>query len=358
MGPVEHRRREQCAQRQPHELHPPSEVAQRTLTERRERQRDHGPRQRRAHDEEHERRHGEAGEQPADAREPEQPHGQLVRGERSRAQPSDAPRDRAGVRGWSGPHHRAARAPVAGGQVPGCLGVGAEAHAHRDGRGHEDERRPRFQRRHGAAEARPVRHAVRGQHREGDPAGVVDAHAGRDPYHRDAHLPPRPRLAGLPAQQRERQGEQDGHQPAQHVELCVQVDDHVAGVAAPVEQLVDGRERLHGPLERADRERTAPGQDERCHRAGRPPHRAGDEPEQHPEAREHRDPGAHDQERVQRRGRLGLLGRQPTGHHQVALAEAEVQRRRVEGERAPEQEPEAAVDQLPGGAVPPSSGRR
>jgi len=50
----------------------------------------------------------------------------------------------------------------------------------------------------------------------------------------------------------------------------VQVHDHRAGVAALVEQIVDCRECLDGPLQRPDEESRAAGEDEssrRCPRA-------------------------------------------------------------------------------------------
>ena len=79
-------------------------------------------------------------------------------------------------------------------------------------------------------------------------------------------------------------------QPAQHVQLRMQVDDHGAGVASSVQQVVHGRERLDRPLERADGESRAACEHE-C-RAGRgAPRGARDEPEQEPERGEHRDPG-------------------------------------------------------------------
>jgi len=92
---------------------------------------------------------------------------------------------------------------------------------------------------------------------EGDAGRVVDAHPRRDAQERRPH-PPRREL-----EQSADGPDEQHHQPAEHVQLRVQVDDQVAGVPAAVEQLVHGRQRLDRPLERPDGEGGAPDVDER-----------------------------------------------------------------------------------------------
>ena len=112
----------------------------------------------------------------------------------------------------------------------------------------------------------------------------------------------------------------------------MEVDDDVAGLPAAVEQLVHRRDRLHRPLERPDRERGAAREDERPHRATAPPHRADDDGQQEPERSEHRDPGAHDQERMERRRLLRLRRRHPLRDDEAPFVEAKIERRAVERE--------------------------
>ena len=57
--------------------------------------------------------------------------------------------------------------------------------------------------------------------------------------------------------------------PAEHVQLGVQVDDHVPCVAAAIEQLVDGGKRLDRSLERSHGERRATGEHEGANRSPR-----------------------------------------------------------------------------------------
>ena len=144
--------------------------------------------------------------------------------------------------------------------------------------------------------------------------------------------------------ERERCAHQEDHQAAEHVQLGVQVDDHVPGVPAAVEELVDGGKGLDRSLERAD----APTQYSRAStkaRTGVPgmTKRTDKRREQEPERREHRDARSHDQEGVKPRCLFGLLGRQPVTHHEPPLVEAEVERNAVERERPAEQGPEAQV---------------
>ena len=123
----------------------------------------------------------------------------------------------------------------------------------------------------------------------------------------------------------------------------MQVDDHIAGLTASLEQFVDGRERLHRSLQRPERERGAAGEHERPQGAARAPNRPDDHCEQQPEGREHRDPGAHDQERVQRCRLFRLLRCQAPVDDESTLVEAQVERHCIESERAAEQCVEAAV---------------
>ena len=135
--------------------------------------------------------------------------------------------------------------------------------------------------------------------------------------------------------------------PAEHVQLGVEVDDHVSGVTPAIEELVDGGEGLHRALERSHGQRCAAGEHEGSNRSARMAKRAHERHEQEPEGRHHRDARAHDQERVEPRGLLGLLGRQAVAYHQPPLVEAEVERDSVERERTAEQRPEAEVRDTP-----------
>ena len=99
----------------------------------------------------------------------------------------------------------------------------------------------------------------------------------------------------------------------------MEVDDHITGLAAPIEQLVDGRERLHRPLQRPERKRGAAGKYERSQRVRRSPDRPHDHCEQQPEGGEHRDSGAHDQKRVQGGCLLRLLRGQAPVDDEPAL---------------------------------------
>ena len=148
-------------------------------------------------------------------------------------------------------------------------------------------------------------------------------------------------------EQRQRRADEQDHQPAEHVQLRVEVHDHVACIAAAIEQLVDRGERLDGALQRPDRERAAAEEDECAQLGPAASERAQQRCEQEPERREHRDAGPHDQERMQARCLLRLLGRQAVPDDQAPFVEAEVERHAVEGQRADEQGPEAQVRRLP-----------
>ena len=183
---------------------------------------------------------------------------------------------------------------------------------------------------------------MRRDRRERHSGRVVDGDSDADQAHgqtRAALLP----LGSERVQRHEGEPSQQEHQAAEHVQLGVQVDDHVAGLAAPVESLVHERHRLHRALQRPDRQRRAAREHERPQRALAPPDRPDDRHEQQPERREHRDPGAHDQERVERRGLLGLLRREAVVDDEPALVEPEVEGREVEGERAAEERVEDGV---------------
>jgi len=169
--------------------------------------------------------------------------------------------------------------------------------------------------------------------REYDAGEVIDAHACAECDDGEARTPQRELRPGVP-QGGEDEPDQEHHQPAQHVQLGVQIDDHVACLAAAVEQLVDGREGLYGPLQSPERERSAAGEHERSQHTVRAPHRADYHGQQQPEGREHRNARAHDQERMQRRSLLRLLRGQAAVDDEPTLVEPEVKRDRIEGERA------------------------
>ena len=177
---------------------------------------------------------------------------------------------------------------------------------------------------------------------EGDPARVVDEHPARHEHERGAHRPP-----GHTAVEHDEQTgdgpDQHHHQSAEHVQLRVQVDDHVAGLAAAVEQLVHRRKRLHRALQRPDGEGRRAGEHEPARRRTSAAIGADEQRKQQPERREHRDPARHGQPRVKRRRLLRLLRRQTAPDYQAPLVEAEIEAGAVERERAGEQEPEARV---------------
>ena len=110
---------------------------------------------------------------------------------------------------------------------------------------------------------------------------------------------------------------------------------------------MNGRERLDGPLEGADRERRAAREHERPGGAPCAPVRPRDESEEEPEAGQHRDPGGHDQERMDSRRLLRLLRCESVVHDERALVEAEEHGGAVEGERAGEESGEAGVRRPP-----------
>ena len=85
VGAIEQGRRDERHQRQPDELDAPAETAQRPAAIRTERDRNHGPGDRRPHEQKDRRREREAREEPANAREAHQPHREFVAGEGGRA---------------------------------------------------------------------------------------------------------------------------------------------------------------------------------------------------------------------------------------------------------------------------------
>ena len=94
--------------------------------------------------------------------------------------------------------------------------------------------------------------------REGDARQIVGADASADPDDDEPRASER-ELGTRTSKGGEHETDQEHHQPAEHVQLGVQVDDHISSLAAPVEELVDGRERLHRSLQRPERERSAAG---------------------------------------------------------------------------------------------------
>ena len=171
---------------------------------------------------------------------PEQAQRKLVARERRRAAPPHALRDRAGVLPRASPRARRARPPA-----------GARSSARplaRTRRTPPARRAPPARARapcHGSraatavAERRPALDAVRLDGRERD-ARRRSRRPSRPRRTAEARLPAAASQSAPSAAQRdEREPDQEQHQPAEHVQLRVQVDDHVAGLAAPVERLVD-----------------------------------------------------------------------------------------------------------------------
>ena len=338
MGAVEGDARDERARREPRELDLPADVAQRALAERTEGDRDHRPGERRPGAEEDGGGEREAGEEPAHARKAHQAERELVGRERGGAPAADALRDLPRVEPRRGRDGGTALRALLLGQPPDRPGEGEEADQDGERRRDEDERLPRLERAHRVGEGATRRDPVRLHRREREAPGVVDGHPGRYRSHDDT----RPAAEG-----HQREPDEDHHQAGEHVQLGVEVDDHVARLAAAVEELVHRREGLHRPLEGSDDKGAAAGEDEGARRPGRAPHRAGDHGEQEPERSEHRDPRAHDQERVQRRRLFGLLGREAAPDDEPSLVEAEVERAPVERERAGEERPEARVRHAP-----------
>jgi hypothetical protein len=140
-----------------------------------------------------------------------------------------------------------------------------------------------------------------------DADSVVGRHAKSDAGEGDA-LGAYERLATQLRKHGKGEADQHREQTAEHVQLGVEVDDHRAGVSAPVEEIVHGGKRLNRSLKRSDGERRAARKNESPRRCSRTSIRASDEPEQQPEAGEHGDSGTHQQERMNRRRLLCLLG--------------------------------------------------
>ena len=262
VGAIEQGRRDERHQRQPDELDAPAETAQRPAAIRTERDRNHGPGDRRPHEQKDRRREREAREEPANAREAHQPHRELVAGEGGRAAAGDTLRDLSRVDARRGGDRRAPGRPLAGGHGPYSRAKGAEPHENRERGGHEHERLPRLERRDCGGERASAFDAMRLDGGEGDSGRVVHGHPGR---HEHEHEPGPPRLPRGAEQLEgaEREPHQEKHQPAEHVQLRVQVHDQVTGRTAPIERLVHERHRLHRALQRADRQRRAAREHER-----------------------------------------------------------------------------------------------
>ena len=126
----------------------------------------------------------------------------------------------------------------------------------------------------------------------------------------------------------------------------MEVHDHIARVAAPIEQFVDRRKCLHRSLQRPDGEGRAAGEHERTERASGAPDRPHHHREEEPERREHGDPRTHDQVWMERGCLLGLL-RGQAAVDEPSLMEPEVERGPVEGERPGEERPEGEVGEPP-----------
>ena len=139
-------------------------------------------------------------------------------------------------------------------------------------------------------------------------------------------LGPDDRRAAELRQQHEREPDQHREQAAEHVQLGVEVDDHRARISAAIEQVVHGRERLDRPLKRPDGEGRAAREDEAPGRGSCASISPRDQTEQEPETRQHGDPSAHEQERMDRRRLLRLLGGEATVNDEGPLVEAQVHR--------------------------------
>ena len=168
------------------------------------------------------------------------------------------------------------------------------------------------------------------------------------------------RLPAEARQEGEREPNEHREQPAEHVQLRVEVDDHGTRIAAPVEQLVHRRERLDRPLQRPDRECRAPRQHEAARRAAHAEIRTRDERASRSQnAREHRDARGHDQERMDRGRFLCLLRGQAAAYDEAALVEPEVhgRRRRTRASRRGGRRSRRSTVRRDG-ARPPSSGAK
>ncbi len=111
----------------------------------------------------------------------------------------------------------------------------------------EDKRRPGLQPGHGIVEGRAARHVVSLDDRHLDSHPVVRGYSERDacerhPLGANDRLPPEARQEG------QREPDEHREQPAEHVQLRVEVDDHRTRIAAPVEEVVNRWERLDRPL--------------------------------------------------------------------------------------------------------------
>jgi hypothetical protein len=188
---------------------------------------------------------------------------------------------------------------------------------------------------------RTARDVVRFDAGERDPGGVVRRDPGRDADEGD-DLRTDPAPPAECSQQSERQPSQQHEQATEHVQLGVQVDDHLARIAAALEEPVHGRKRLDRALERADGKRCTARNREPAHRRPRRAEGADDQSEQEPEAQQHRGARAHEKERMDCGRLLGLIGSQ-AAVNEASLVKAEVKRRRVERKGAEQQEVEAAV---------------
>ncbi len=136
------------------------------------------------------------------------------------------------------------------------------------------------------------------ERRERHRSGVVDGHpGGRADQGRPDHTSAA-QTAKI-GEQRQSDAHENHHQPAEHVELGVEVDDHATRVAAAIQQVVHGGDGLHRPLQRPDGERGAAGEHEQARRPARAPEAADEDSEQQPEGREHRDSSGHDQIRME-----------------------------------------------------------
>ena len=180
MGAIQRSGGEQRARGQVGELDLPADAVQRTVDVRRERDRDHGPCGRRAHQQQDRRGEREPCEQPADAGEAHHRERELVAGERGRAPSPHATRDLPRVARGCGPELLTAGRALRRRQPPRRAGVRREPDQQADGSGNEDERLPRLEGCDRARERLAVRDPVRLHGREGNPTGVVQGDTAGD----------------------------------------------------------------------------------------------------------------------------------------------------------------------------------
>ncbi len=234
MRAVQRHAREQRRKRQPDELDFPALRPQRALTVGRERDRDDRPRRRRPRHQQDRGGERKAREEPTDPGEAHQSKRKLVARERGRAATPHSPRDLAAVDARKRGDRTPSRVPLGRGHRQGDASIRPEAGEHGQRRGYDREGFPRLERAHSRGIRRAGGDAIGLDSREGNAEHVVRAHARPD-RDDDEPRPSQRQLGSGAAQRSEDEADQEHHQPAEHVELGVQVDDHVACVSAAVE---------------------------------------------------------------------------------------------------------------------------